>query len=1217
METITFEGNSALETVGKNAFYDCDAVTQIVIPASVTTIGEGAFNNCDALETVTFEDGSKLTTIDKNAFSDCSAITQIIIPANVTKIGESAFANNSALTSVTLGKSVQTIGNGAFGGCMELANVVNYSTLEITVGSDGNGAVASNAVDVTTYTSDGYKFVEQKSAGGEVAVVLVGYTGTGSEITLPAFLGKEYKIGDGAFAQNSAITSVTVPVHVTKIGASAFSGCDNLKSVTIEDGKLTSIGGRAFESCGALESIYIPQCVIEIGESAFNDCSKLQGVYITDLTAWFNISFGDAYSNPLSHARNLYVKGTSESYELLTSLVIPGDVTTVNRYAFYNATCITSITVPANVTAIGDNAFEGCKNLVKIVNYSSLTLTIGGTDNGYVAYYAKIITGGETKTQNGYVYLEGETANLLIDYTGTDTELVLPDTLGGKSYSIDDSMFENNASITSITLGSNVTEIGKKAFSGCTSLKSFVIPASTSLKTIGDDAFAGCTGLIGVYISDLSAWCKTTFVAENATQQTSNPLKCAEKLYLDDGEGNYSLVTDLVIPDDVTKISDYAFSGATCLQSVTVPAGVTSIGKNAFDGCIGLTSFVFADGSALTTIGDGAFNNAKKLTSFTVPSSVTTIGKNAFDGCIGLTSIIVPAKVTTIGDDAFDNCSKLATVVNYSKDITLTAGSSDNGKVAYYATSVFNFDGNVLKSYSGEAPDVTLPDFGGTEYTIGASAFKDNTFVKSITIPANVTSIDDTDKSFDGCVNLETVVNHSESFTLTAGSDDNGRVAYYATSVFNFNGSELTQYSCTEAELVLPELEGKTYTIREGIFQNNTTITSVTIPKNVTAIGESAFEGCANLATVENYSNLKFTIGGTDNGAVAQYATKIINHVDNYAIEVTTAGGAVLTAYTGDDTSLTLPAFGGGYSIGADAFKNNTAITSVTIPANVKTIGESAFYGCSGLTTVTFAKGSALTSIGNYAFKDCTSLSAITVPASVTSIGTSAFDGCVNLQTVANYSGSFTLTAGNDGNGGIAKNATAVFDFKSNALSTYSGTASDIVLPDFDGNSYTINTGVFKSNNTIKNVTIPANVTKIGKDAFRECTSLTSVRIEGNSLTEIGSYVFRSTALKSIAIPASVTKIGKYAFADCSGLTSVTFGVDSKLNTISTCCFWKCSSIKSIVIPASVTSIEAKAFAYWTSGQTIYFVATEAGSGWDSQWAYACSANKVYGYTES
>ena len=232
-------------------------------------------------------------------------------------------------------------------------------------------------------------------------------------------------------------------------------------------------------------------------------------------------------------------------------------------------------------------------------------------------------------------------------------------------------------------------------------------------------------------------------------------------------------------------------------------------------------------------------------------------------------------------------------------------------------------------------------------------------------------------------------------------------------------------------------------------------------------------------------------------------------------------------------------------SIGDEAFYLCSGLTSVTIPNSVTSIGDYAFEGCSSLTSVTI--GNSVTSIGDYAFISCSGLTSVTIPNSVTSIGDYAFEGCSSLTSV---------TIGN-----------SVTSIGYRAFYECSGLTS-VTIP----NSVTsIGQSAFAYCSGLTSVTIPNSVTSIGNSAFAGCSSLTSVTIP-NSVTSIGWYAFAScSSLTSVTIPNSVTLIASSAFEGCSSLTSVTIG--NSVTSIGDYSFYGCSSLTSIVSKATVPPV--------------------------------------------
>lgn len=243
-----------------------------------------------------------------------------------------------------------------------------------------------------------------------------------------------------------------------------------------------------------------------------------------------------------------------------------------------------------------------------------------------------------------------------------------------------------------------VTIIDYYAFNYCIGLTSITIPES--ITTIRDNAFWLCTGLTRVNITNIEAWCKIMM-------GYSNPLVYAQHLYLNGTE-----VTDLIIPESITKIRNYAFEGCSGLTSVTIPNTVTSIGDNAFQGCSGLTSIIIPN--SVTEIGPIAFEGCTGLTSVTLGNSVTTISHHAFSRCAGITNIEIPESVTTIGANAFNSCTGLTGIVI--PDLVTEIG---NGAF-YHCTGL------------------TSLSIGKSVRTIGDNAFKNTSLIETVTCKATI-----------------------------------------------------------------------------------------------------------------------------------------------------------------------------------------------------------------------------------------------------------------------------------------------------------------------------------------------------------------------------------------------------------------------------------------------------------------------------------------------
>ena len=278
-------------------------------------------------------------------------------------------------------------------------------------------------------------------------------------------------------------------------------------------------------------------------------------------------------------------------------------------------------------------------------------------------------------------------------------------------------------------------------------------------------------------------------------------------------------------------------------------------------------------------------------------------------------------------------------------------------------------------------------------------------------------------------------------------------------------------------------------------------LTSITIPESVTSIGYEAFEKCKGLSSII----IPNSVTSIERGAFANCnLTSIVVELGN-------------TMYYSRD------------NCNAIISRWNTLIAgceNTIIPESVTSIGNAAFSGCSGLTSITIPES--VTRIGESAFADCSGLTSITIPNSVTYISYSAFSGCRGLTSIT-----------------IPNSVTYIGD---NPFANCPGLTSIVV--DFGNTKYdsrdNCNAIIETASNTLiagcMNTIIPESVTSIGFRAFFDCSGLTSVTIP-NSVTSIDHYAFeRCKGLSSIIIPNSVTSIGSGAFTECKGLTSVTIG---------------------------------------------------------------------------
>ena len=405
--------------------------------------------------------------------------------------------------------------------------------------------------------------------------------------------------------------------------------------------------------------------------------------------------------------------------------------------------------------------------------------------------------------------------------------------------------------------------------------------------------------------------------------------------------------------------------------SVTIPATVTHGG----------TTY------SVTIIGAGAFDDCRNLTAINIPNSVTTIGDGAFDGCTGLTAINIPTSVTTIGDGAFSGCSSLATI----------SVASDNPKYdsRNNCNAIIETATNTLIA---GCKNTTIPN---SVTSIGGKAFSGYSSLTNINIPNSVTVIGEL--AFDGCSGL-TAINIPNSVTTIGEGAFSDCSNLTSISVVSDNPKYDSRNNCNAI------IETTTNTLIAGCM-------NTTIPKSVTSIGDSAFDGCSSLTAVNIPNSVTSIGGGAFSGCSSLTNINIPNSVSSIGFEAFNGtawydnkpdglvyAGLVAYEYKGDmpeGTSITLRKGTKGIAEYAFADCNCDGLTSINIPNSVTTIGICAFEGRTGLTAVNIPNS--VTTIGYQTFWGCSSLTTVNIPNSVTTIDEDAFMDCPSLYDVYCY----------------------------------------------------------------------------------------------------------------------------------------------------------------------------------------------------------------------
>ena len=695
------------------------------------------------------------------------------------------------------------------------------------------------------------------------------------------------------YSQRDSITKIVVSEGLTHIGDRAFYQCSNVTEVEIAS-SVKSIGMWAFFSNSSLNEIVIPEFVEDLGSSSFRACSSLEKIIFEGNAPSLGTNvFLDTSGNLVIHFYENTICLDGDAWSGLT-------ISVEHKYGGVEITkepsCIEDGEQQAACLICGEMVIENIPAL--------------GHDyiDGYCTRCGdrEILQSGSCGTSVKYIIYG-------------DGEMVISG--NGNTYSWSNykrvPWYSLRESIKTVFIDSDVTSIGR-----C--------------------AFAGCTKLTGVYINNIAAWCRMTFIDVD-----SNPLQYAHHLYLNGEE-----VVDLKIPESITNINSFAFHGCGSLTSITIPDSVTSIGQYSFYGCSSLTSITIPDSvtsigtsafcdccslnsitipESVTSIEDGAFSGCSSITNITIPEGIVNIGSWTFSGCSSITSFIIPESVTSIGDYAFRYCSSLTCM-------SIPEGVSSIGFSAFEGCNHLT---TITIPFIGQSK--TANTFLG--YIFGASSSgKNSSYVprslKEVIIKGDLASIEE--YAFSGCDNITRIV-------LPESNKNICRYAFYKCS----NLSSLT----------IPE--GVT-SIGQYAFMGCNSLTVLSIPKSMTIIGAYTFCCCNGLANIIIPDSVTIIEDGAFHKCVNLKSITIPDSVTN---------------------------------IGQFSFYDCSRLTSIAIPDCVTNIGAGAFSGCSSLTNITIPDS--VTIIEACTFEDCGNLTSITIPDSVTSIGASAFNGCNSITNIA------------------------------------------------------------------------------------------------------------------------------------------------------------------------------------------------------------------------
>ena len=884
---------------------------------------------------------------------------------------------------------------------------------------------------------------------------------------------------DGAFYSCRNLSRISIP-NCENIPQNAFCGCINLSDINFDN--CYTIGDMAFATCERLNKVNLKKCV-SIGASAFSGCSNITQVELFNCKQIGSNAFANC-----TNLTNVYINNESDIFCSLMS-----------EYVF----CTHDISSPS-ICSINSNITFYFKAEV-LDMYKSAT-----NWSHYSKYMTKMAQPNQIiyKTNdNNIIEVNSDESNPIKFNSYFTNYGVIEFTENVKS--LNDQMFKDATTLTSINVPSECENIGSNTFEGCINLINFT--HSNVLKHIGNYAFKNCKSLTTFTIPDtvetlgeaIFAGCENIekfegkFVTYGGRAIVyEKELVCVLSKDNSDTEGRIHKISE--IDSTITSLGKSCFHGCVNMRRVDISPNVTSIGDYAFENCENLYEVHFKE--TAPEIGEEIFKNINTEFKIFVPEESLSEYHSKWKNS-GYTSHIYP--IPNTNEIIYYSSSK---IVESSDHIV---NDFDNG--VYYKTQLSHgVLPNIFKQTNVEkiilgAGIVSISDYAFEDCTnlsyvfisdnirrFGKKCFYNCTSLSRIHIPKNCMFGDDT---FYGCTNLKEFGTYYKGYV----SDDNRCYVDKDNSTLMF----FAQGELKENE--------KSYTIPDNIIVinrsafRNSNIESITLNSSTKTIGDYAFENCKNLQAIYNWDNVNVICGHAfsecSNLGEISLPSKLTKIGEN---GFTNCGQMYINNNLPNSVEI----------IGINAFEKCTKFKCIDDKplnlSNIKYIGIATFSECKALTKVNI--NSNIESINDRAFQYCENLENLNLSEckELTYIGSNAFDGCVN------YTGYLV----------IPTNVTSIGDccFQNSGIEEVDTNFKINTIPEY----------AFSGCKNLTHINISRNITTISNDAFNGCENLCTDtgKLElHNTITTIGDRAFYNcTSILETTLPLSITSLGDYCF---------------------------------------------------------------------------------------